>query len=88
MAGTTKPDDENIQKSTMSPFLPFSEQAHGGVTVGAADYSHSGILDIVTGSTMDVPVYRVVPATSMGFLPPALLEDSVPDLTGMVAVGA
>jgi hypothetical protein len=75
--------------SLVDEFFAFDQQTHGGVTVGVTDYNHSGQPAIVTGSA-DTSEYRVVPATSKGYLPPVLggLDNSVAEFAGGVAVGA
>jgi hypothetical protein len=70
----------------LDQFFAFDAQTHGGVRVGAVDFEKNGKRDLITGAA-GAPVFRVVRATSTGFLPPALLENTVPDFQGGIAVG-
>jgi hypothetical protein len=80
-------DPDHPDASLLDQFFAFDAQTQGGVYVGAVDYEKNGKLDLVTGAA-GAPVYRVVRASSTGFLPPALLEGTATDFQGGVAVGA
>jgi hypothetical protein len=83
--------DNNPDASLLTQFLAFAQGTTSGVTVAAADFSHTGKFGILTGAT-NTARYRAVAGNSTGTLPPALNGiDTMPpdfDTTQGVFVGA
>lgn len=79
---TTAPD-----VSLLTQFDAYDPNLGTGVTVGASDLESTGTLDILTGNTRGVPVFRAFRGTLRGVNPPTVFEKTLTGLQTPVYVG-
>ncbi len=73
----------------LEQFFAYEGRADTGVTVGAADFNNDGKAEILTGTTQGNATYRVIDAsTASGNNPPALMENTVAELSTIISVSA
>jgi uncharacterized delta-60 repeat protein len=73
----------------LTQFFAYDTGSNLGVAVGAADFDHDGIDDIVTGPLHGgTPNYRVVHGNATGTRPPAVMEGTAAGIAGGIFVGA
>ena len=81
----------NPDAALINQFYAYDVGVNLGVSIGAADFGHNGVAEILTGPVHgSLSNYRVVSAYSTGTHPPALpgLDGNTPEMQGGLLVGA
>jgi hypothetical protein len=74
--------------SLLTNFFAYESSLGSGVRISASDFNGDNKADILTGTTINKPNYRVVKGNATGTKPTAILEGIGLDLKGGVTVGA